>query len=253
MKDITPVLKALGFLDSETKTYRAALESGPQTVLDLTKKTGLSRQATYVAIETLTERGLMSSALLEKKRLYSAEHPDKLLAYAKRREAEMEERVKDLERSLPDLELQIGGERPTVKVFEGKEGLRTLIEDMRNLKGVHEIYEITDMDALYASVDLKDLEPLHTRVRERKPTVIGLYSGEHRSPPTNTANERFTIPKELGGFKSDIHIYGNKIALITFEGKMHSIIIESDGLVKALRVLFTYAAEHARKHLQKGK
>jgi len=70
MKDITPILKSLGLLDSEVKTYLASLENGPETVLDLAKLTKLSRQAVYSAIDALTERGLMSSALRGKKRYY---------------------------------------------------------------------------------------------------------------------------------------------------------------------------------------
>lgn len=251
MKDISPMLKGLGFLDSEIKTYKAALEQGPQTVLDLTKKTGLSRQATYVAIETLTERGLMSSALHGKKRLYAAEHPEKLLAYARRREEEMKGQVKDLERSLPELQLQIGGERPNVKVFEGKEGLRTLIEDMRSMK-VEEMFEIADLDALYSILDLNDLEPFRSPIREKKPVTIALYSGEPKSPLIGPKHERFILPPDMGKFHSNITIYGNKIAMVTFEGKMYSVIIESPALAKTLRILFKLSAEHARKHFRKA-
>ena len=130
MKDISPILKSLGFLDSETKTYLAALSMGPSTVIDLTKQVKLSRQAVYVAIESLTERGIMSSTLIGKKRFYAAEKPEKLLAYAKRRESELDEHVKDLEKAIPDLELRTGGERPSVKVLEGKEGLRAYLVDL---------------------------------------------------------------------------------------------------------------------------
>src|SRR5512142_2814354 len=130
MKDIAPILKSLGLLDSEVKTYLKALENGPGTVLDLAKSTNLSRQAVYVAINSLTERGLMSSALRGKKRFYAAEHPSKLLEYAKRRNEEMKAQTQDLERLLPEIEMQAGGERPVVKLFEGREGLKAIIADL---------------------------------------------------------------------------------------------------------------------------
>lgn len=126
MKDISSILHSLGFLDSEIKTYTSALEHGPATVIDLTKHTRLSRQATYVVIDQLTKRGLMSSVVRGKKKYYVAEDPEKLLSYAQRREVEIKERIRDLESVLPELKMKVGGEKPIVKLFEGKEGARAV-------------------------------------------------------------------------------------------------------------------------------
>lgn len=244
MKDIKPILHTLGLLDSEIKTYLAALEHGPGTAIDLTKTTKLSRQAVYVAIETLTKRGIMSSVEHGKKTFYAAEHPSKLLAYARRREAEMKEHIQDLERSVPELELQIGGERPVVKVYEGKEGIRAIIEDMRTeLGGVHD--EIADVTAMNRILSAEDLTPLRQALKKAGAKFQGLYSGQ-TSLPIVTA-ERYQLPPELGGFQSNITLYGDKVAMVTFHGKMHSVVIESKELAKALHVLFTLAYETAKK------
>ncbi len=245
MKDIAPILRSLGLLESETKTYLAALEHGPQTVIDLAKGTRLSRQATYLAIEALTERSLMSSVLRGKKRFYAAEHPDKLLAYAKRSRMDMDQRIQDLERTLPELELQMGGERPIVKVFEGKEGIRAVMDELsqKNAK-VMRIDELSDLNAVYASLTPQDLVPFRDRLKKHKPEAHLLVAGEPNSP---TPYERFILPKEFWGFKSDIVVYDNYVHLVTFEGKMHSILIESPSLVRAFRVLFELASRHGRK------
>ncbi|MDP3793430.1 MAG: hypothetical protein Q8R07_01620 [Candidatus Uhrbacteria bacterium] len=238
MKDLTPVLRSLGLMESEIKTYLVAFEQGAGTVLDFTKLTRLSRQATYVAIQGLTKRGLMSSVLHGKKRLYSAEHPDKLLAYAKRREVEMKERIHDLERTLPELELQMGGERPAVKYYEGKEGVRAVIADIQMTKP-SDAFEIADLAALRKVLNEQDLEPMRATLKAVGTHVRGIYSGE---PITKTTpHERYFIPEKYAGFKSVITIYNNRTSIITFEGKMHSIIIENDALVKCLRVLFDLA------------
>ncbi len=238
MKDISPILKSLGLLDSEIKTYLKALENGPGTVLDLAKQTGLSRQAVYVAINALTERGLMSSALRGKKRFYAAEHPDKLLDYAKRRNTEMHEKLQDLERLLPELEMQVGGEKPTVKLFEGQEGYRAVISDMQSTRPKF-TEEIADLEAMKKVVTPEMLRPLLNELKKVGTHVRGIYAGEPLGK--TVSSERFFLPVKQGGFKSNITVYGNKIALVTFEGKMHSIVIESAALAKALRTLFTQA------------
>ena len=243
MKDIAPILKALGLLDSETKLYLRALEDGPGTVLDLAKATGLSRQAIYVAIESLTKRGLMSSALRGKKRFYAAEHPDKLLDYAKRRDAEMHERVQDLERLLPELEMQAGGERPVVKLFEGREGLKAIITDLTAASHSRDSVEITDVEAMFKVLSREDLAAMRKSIAKSGTKVRGFYTSWPKDVPRVPG--RFVLPKKYAGLKTNIGIYGDKIALVTFAGKMFSVVIESKELTETLRALFELAFKGA--------
>lgn len=248
MKNITPILSSLGLLDSEINTYLAALKHGPGTVLELIKLTRLSRQATYTAIEALTERGLMTSVTRGKKRYYAAEHPDKLLAYAQRRESELKERIGDLKRTLPELELVVGGERPLVKVYEGKEGVRAILDDVRT-SSPKELKEITDLDAMYNILTPEDLKPFRDALKKAKTNVKGIYSGEPTDPASKLRN--YYLPEGITDFKADIGVYGNKVALITFEGKMYSVIVESKALAKTLSILFDLAWECLKKQSKK--
>lgn len=245
MKDISPILKSLGLQESEVHTYLGALESGPSTVVELAKSTEYSRQATYTAIEALTKRGLMSSVMRGKKRLYVAEPPDKLLAYAKKRDQEMHDKVKDLERLVPELELQTGGERPVVRMFEGREGIRAIIAELRGAFAKRTI-EIADLEALYTVLSQDDLEVIRKEVKKSRTKVKGLYAGATEGGVAQA--DRVFLPKKYSGFKSNIGIYGeNKIALITFEGKMQSIIIESRQLARTLEILFDLAFKCTKK------
>lgn len=241
MKDITPILSSLGLQNSEIKTYLSAFENGPSSAQDLAKLSSLSRQATYVAIETLTKRGLMSSVMRGKKRFYAAESPEKLLTYAKRKERELKEKVKDLEETLPELEMQAGGERPIVRMFEGKQGLRAIIEDKKNTK-FDSTMEISDLEALYRVLTPEDLKTMRTELGKRKVKITGLYTGV---PGKKVVEDtiRIPLPKKYAGFASDISVYADRVTLTTFEGKMYSVIIESEPLAKALTVLFELAVK----------
>ncbi len=239
MKDISQILKSLGLVDSEIKTYLQALQRGPSTVLDLSKYTELSRQATYVAIESLTERGLMSSVLRGKKHYYAAEEPNKLLAYADRRRKEMDEQISDLKRAVPELELQTGGEKPIVRVFEGKEGLIELLNDTRVSKP-KQIDEITDLEAMHQVLSDTDVKPYREMLAKvgTKFRAINAYK-----PATSDAARvnRIQISPKESKFRSHISIHGNKVALVSFEGKMYTILIESAAIAKAMTELFNQA------------
>jgi predicted transcriptional regulator len=243
MKDLTPILRSLGLLDSETKAYLAALETGPSTVIDLANHINLSRQAVYLAIESLTKRGLMTSATHDKKKLYAAERPARLLEYAKRHRQEMDSYVSDLETAVPELELRMGGERPTVKVYEGKEGILAIIEDMQRSKP-KQSDEIADLDAMYAVLTPEDLLPMRSLMKRLGVKIQGIYTGHAGERITNVIRQM--LPKEYSGFQSNITVYENKVALVTFKGKMQSILIESEPLAKTFRVLFRLAYQSAR-------
>lgn len=246
MKDFEPILRTLGLLDSEIKTYLSALENGPSTVLELSKLTKLSRQASYTAIESLVSRGLMTSVLQEKKRFYAADHPQKLVDFARRREAQMKEHIQELTQSLPELELRVSGEKPVVKVYEGKEGVRAMMADIKVSKPTSS-QEIADLEAMYKVLTVEDLTPMRNELKRLGTHVEGLYAGE---PSRKIASsERHLLPKSMSDFKANITIYNDKIALVTFEGKMHSVLIESKALAKTLRILFGLAFT-SDKHLK---
>ncbi|MEK7619604.1 MAG: helix-turn-helix domain-containing protein [Patescibacteria group bacterium] len=244
MKEISPILHALGFLESEITTYLAALQNGPSTVLELTKVTNLSRQATYGVIDELTSRGLMSSMLRGKKKYYLAEQPERLLSYAQRKEVELKDQVADLEGLLPELKLKVSGTRPVVRLFEGKEGFLAMYEEMRQSK-CKQMHEMYDLEAKRMFIPpgtlhntLKSLKNIGTR-------ITALYT--HEPMRKSLSPETYILPEEFRGFKSAINVYDDKIACFSFEGKLHSVVIENHAIADAFRVLF----ELARRELDR--
>lgn len=239
MRDVSPILRSIGFTDSEIKTYLAALEGGPQTVIDLTKKNDLSRQAVYLALQALTKRGLMTSVLRGKKKMFVAESPEMLLAYARRKEAEMKTDLQKLEEAVPDLRLASGGEKPTVKTYEGKEGLRAIFAEVQQ-SSAEDIYEITDTETMARLVTLEDLRPVREKVAKKGMKVHGIYSLKPRSEIV-TNREICSLPSRFSRFNTNISIFGRKTAIVSFEGKMHTVIIDSKAISDTFRIVFNLA------------
>jgi hypothetical protein len=145
---------------------------------------------------------------------------------------------------LPELALRMGGNRPVVRLFEGKEGLKAIIEDMRNAQ-FDDIVEIADVDALYTVLSPEELAPLRAELKNRRVKIRGMYSGT-MGENTVSAN-RLMLPEKYKNFKADIGIYGDRIELITFEGKLYAVIIENKALAETLRILFDLALHHLEK------
>lgn len=239
---IQPILASLGFSDSEARVYLAGLKGGSQTVIDLAKETNLSRQTVYDAISQLTQRGLISTAERGKRTCYTAESPERLLAYAKRQEGLFQERIQILEKAVPSLTLEMGGDRPIVKLFEGKEGIHGIIEELRDVKP-KELDEMVDGYAMMGILTDDDLVPYRTTMKQFKTHMRGIIAGDIRPSPKGKTGCRRQLPREDWNFKCNIQVTEDFVAFSTFAGKMYSVSIKDPYIARAMKILF----HHARK------
>lgn len=65
-------LKQLGFADKEAKVYLASLKLGSNTIQEIARSAGVNRATTYVIIEKLIKKGLMSSIKKGKKTFFKS-------------------------------------------------------------------------------------------------------------------------------------------------------------------------------------
>ncbi len=242
MRNIIPVLKSLGLLESEVKTYLAALELGPSTVLEINKKIGLSRQAIYTAIESLITLGLMSSVEKGKKTMFTAESPERLRSFAESKLKKMEATVREIKDITKELSLVQKGDKPLVKMFEGKEGQKSILEDIIKTKPSH----IDDFvnDDVYSLLFNKDefqpykdqLDKLNIQTR-----VMAIKEEPLKHSRKNVKGKR--IARKDINFNGDVTVYGNKVAISSLRNKMIGVIIESEDIAQTIRCLMHLAWE----------
>lgn len=243
-------LQQLGLSDKESKTYLASLELGSTSVQEIAKKAGLKRPTTYFAIGQLMKKGLMSSFEKGKKTFFTAESPERLVSLiaAQRRKAQALE--EDLQRVLPELNnlFNLTGERPRVRFFEGKEGLKAIQEDIlkSKIKSLENIYPRDDFIKVFSQ---KEREEYIAKREKQKIKVRTIYTSQ--KPPVLPSKERFVerkfVPHIRFPFSADIVIYGDKIAIGTYRGKLVGVIIESKEIAETLRLIFNLAWEAAGK------
>ena len=129
--DLT-LLKKLGLSDKEIKVYLKLLEYGAISVRGLAEITGLNRGTTYDILKKLQEVGLVSYYHQETRQQFIAEEPDKLLKLVEERESEIKQTKKGLYEMIPELRsLQDkGGNKPVIKFYENKAGIKLILEDV---------------------------------------------------------------------------------------------------------------------------
>src|SRR3989344_6592311 len=118
------VLTSFGLKLQEAKIYLACLKLGQATVSQISSESQIQRTFVYDILEDLIEQGLISSVEIRGKKYFSAVSIEKFGFL-------QEDKLERFKAFLPELKAleQTVGDRPKVRFFEGKEGIKRAFED----------------------------------------------------------------------------------------------------------------------------
>ncbi len=236
--------QAAGLSENETKMYLAILELGPSAIQKVAQKVGLSRVASYTIAEQLIEKGLASWFKKDRKRFISVENPDYLLELIKRHEEKIEDERKNIRQLLPELKTyyRLAGKRPEVRFYEGVEGLKAIYEDTLNTQKDLLVYsDIAATERL-----IPDMKFWNTYVKKRVKLGINAKGICPRTPETVALDKtspqenrviRFLPEGETFG-PTELYIYGDKIAMLSFEHEIVGVVIENRELAETQRGIY---------------
>ncbi|HKL24412.1 MAG TPA: helix-turn-helix domain-containing protein [Candidatus Nanoarchaeia archaeon] len=122
MEELKGKLNKAGLTGNESKVYLELLKHEELTANKLSKKASMDRTLTYTVLNHLIEKGLVSYMIKKNKKFFKAESPENLLNPIKEKEFFTKDLISQLNKiqktSKKDYE---------IKVYEGKEGLRNLM------------------------------------------------------------------------------------------------------------------------------
>ena len=125
-KIITEFLSNLGLDTEESAIYSTLLEKGPQTVLEISRNSGIDRTGVYRLLEKLHQAGIIEEIVDENRKIYSAADINTLEFLVKERENQ----IRRLHESLPFIDKIISSRKSThqpgtkVLFYRGKDGIR---------------------------------------------------------------------------------------------------------------------------------
>lgn len=248
-------LQKIGFSEKESRVYLSSLALGPAPVQKIAEKSGVNRATTYVMIESLTARGLISSVQKGKKTLFIAESPKHLSHLIKNEFDAVESKKKILEKLVPQLAqiTTLLAEQPKISLFEGLDGLRAIHEDLINFgKETRSIENIAAVDDARDLVLFDDMVGHWENLAKHKIKVRAIYtkSGKTEKIPDKFQHlwEERRISADKFPFHGEIVIYGDRVAALAFKGKILGFIIESHEVAQTLRVLFELAWDGSARH-----
>jgi len=243
-------LVSLGLAEKEAKIYLAALELGKTTVLKIAEKSKVNRATSYIAIETLMQKGLMSSVDEGKKQYFFAESPEKLSLLFREEAMAIQRKQEYLDKLMPELKSinNLDKEKPVVRYFEGKAGVRAMVEDMFNAKSGEEILMTYNADLIEKTFDRSELDDWAEKRIKKGVHVKGIYA---KKDVANIRRRENTVLKHVSSdeynIKSDIAVYEDKIRIASLEKRLIGIIIEDKEAAETLRVLIRLAWDGLNK------
>jgi sugar-specific transcriptional regulator TrmB len=244
-------LKNLDLSEKEAVVYLASLELGSSTINEIARKSQISRSTAYEVTGSLMKKGLMFSLNKGKKKYFSAENPEKLFSLVDVKEREIEKRKKDLRAILPELKELIGlsKERPKIKFFEGKHGIRRIQEDILRTKNLESIEEFVPLDDAYQLFPAHPRDHRHGMGRKIKVPERMIYTTRKGKilPSKKGPIEAVYTPIEKFPFHTEITIYGDNVAMVSFGRKLGGMVLESEDMANTLRSMFNLAWQKLKK------
>lgn len=243
--EITDVLKKIGLSNKEAQVYLALLELGLSSVDAIAKKAGTKRPTTYLVLDDLQSRGLVSLVPRERKALYVAESPEQI-------GSEIARKQELLTRFLPEL-LAIYNTRkdkPQVQLFEGREGVTQVYNKVFSSPEIWFFATIRQVFAMFPEMEAMLKQKLIKReikVREiltRTPEDIKYLQS---LPAVDNYRGRLAS-KDTPEFLTDNAFFGDSVAFFSFSPKIFAVIITSVPIVKSLRALYELAWQAAEPY-----
>ncbi len=231
-------LEKAGLSNKEARVYLAALELGETTIARLAQKSGVKRATVYLMVDSLKEKGLLSSVKKKNKDLYFAEDPRIL-------EKNLEEKQEALHKMMPEI-LSIANfldKKPTVRYFEGQSGMIETFQDMLNYPDQEILAWYNEnflMAEFYKTYFFERFIPARKKnkiwVRTILPDNAELRSFAKKG--SAYLNQARFVTNAKFNLKSSIGIYGkNKVQISSYKDEI-GMIIESEDIHDSLKSIF---------------
>jgi sugar-specific transcriptional regulator TrmB len=234
--NLRTAIEQLGYSPQEVTVYLAALELGGSTVTEIAAKAKLPRTTVNLVIHSLQKRGLMNAYLKRRRKILTAENPERLMTALKENEATLAMVLPELHSLRRDMEA-----KSTVRTYNGPQEIRQIMNDM--LESKHHISAMLSWDDWTELMGKSYMEDF-IETRYRHYLRIRLLAPKTKNALTlkqkDSQELRVTqfLP-ELVTITNANFIYANKVAIISLNKKKPmGILIEDEDIHHTMEILF---------------
>lgn len=245
--EIVDALSKFGLSEKESKVYLTCLELGEPTASDIAIKSNLPRTLVYDLLERLIEEGLAGYVIRNNKKYFSASDPKELFKIL----SEKQDAIKEVLPKLEILQKMKGVKRPKVEVYEGKEGMKTVMNSILR-SGVREFLVYGSSRSSYEIVPYF-IEKWHRERIKKKIKIKIIYNN---TKETREKIKKFPKALKLVDYRlmpitlespTATMIYGNKVILQSWTKEPFAVLIENELMASNYKEYFEELWKLAKK------
>lgn len=250
------ILIEAGLSEEQSAVYASLLDKGPLKAGAIASWTGIKRGLIYKVLDQLENMGLITEKGGEGTvAVFSPNHPSRLAEI-------MEQKEKALALAKETVSFSIGAlsskfnllsGKPNVQFYEGKDGIKKVLEDTLLVPSGTEIYTYADIEAITKYIP--EINEEYSNKREKAGVIKKAFLldtikareliGNYHTKVTET---KFIKPDVLE-FETVMQIYENKVSYITLkENSMIGVIIEDSSIYKMHKAVFEYFWKITENH-----
>lgn len=229
------ILRDIGLSGNEAEIYLSLLKIGPALVSQIVDKTRINRTNIYDRLSRLISKGLIAYVIKSNRKYFYAASPKNLLRYLEEREEKLQNQKKSINQLIPELEKIRLQNDESVEVYEGKEGLKTILEDIIQSKKDILTYgsegNFSKILSYYFAHYLKRLEKNKIKMK-----VIFNYDDTKMPFKWKFAEARYLDKKYKT--PTETTIYGDKIVIFILTEQPKAVLIKSKVIAESYNQYF---------------
>ena len=224
--------------------YLALIKLGPSPVRSLSAESKVNRGTTYDILKNLITQGLVSYYNKKAHQYFAAESPEKLVLAVEQKQKNLETVKKNIESNLPMLkaEFEKQGGKPVMKLYEGTQGLRQILEDVLSTVSdtqQKEFYVYSSGDEAHRKIIYKDFPDFAKKRVAKKILVKAIVLG-HGGMLVGLDERKWIETKQMDSKMTHQIIYGGKLALMTLDdsGNPIGVLIVNQAIYETQKMIF---------------
>lgn len=236
----------IGLSVKESDFYLQITKHGEITASEIGKLTNESRTHTYDTLNKLLEKSLISYVIKNNVKYFQAVNPNKLLDYLKEKKEKIIMEEKEISKIIPEIEKLKGKhskEDTKIEVYVGKEGIKTIMNDiLREGKNFITWGATSKVNEYLPDFFIKKYLNERKRKKIKGKQLFTDFYGVLKSPLSDNRKlpKEFTSPTTTG-------IYGNKVSIWFWLEIPKVILIENKALADSYRKHFELMWKQAKK------
>ncbi|HBI17020.1 MAG TPA: hypothetical protein DDY52_02600 [Candidatus Moranbacteria bacterium] len=237
------IFKKIGLSKKEIKIFVTLLEMGPQKASFLARNAGIERANIYYHLEGLRERGLVSLYTEDTNTTYfKAEPVRKIVDSLKIEEDRISQLISEAEFALPELEqLQKNSlaEYPKLRFYDNLPAIEKLYHEIIGNSSIEAVANIDRVDKFFHKFGLGFFEIVKEKKIYVRELIVDTQNAlVYKKNSQKNKLHQVKILNKTFNHQTDILIFGNFTAFISYNNKPTAFVIEDNLITNAQREIF---------------